>query len=40
VAERVRQHIDAGADHVALHVIGDGLPTQEWRDLAAVLLSR
>jgi probable F420-dependent oxidoreductase len=40
VAERVRQHTDAGADHVALHVIGDGLPTQEWRDLAAVLLSQ
>lgn len=36
IAERVRAHHDAGADHVALHVITDrpGLPLREWRDLA------
>ncbi len=42
VARRVREHLDAGADHVALHVIPsaqdgqkiDGLPLRQWRDLA------
>jgi probable F420-dependent oxidoreductase len=31
IARRVREHLDAGADHVALHVIG---PFSAYRDLA------
>ncbi|WP_239164900.1 TIGR03620 family F420-dependent LLM class oxidoreductase [Actinoplanes palleronii] len=37
VARRVQDHLDAGADHVALHVItsgGSGLPLAQWRELA------
>jgi probable F420-dependent oxidoreductase len=33
IAARVRAHLDAGADHVALHVLGDEpdvLPLREW----------
>jgi probable F420-dependent oxidoreductase len=46
-AERVREHRDAGADHVCLQVVtaepdpasrASLLPRQEWRDLAAALL--
>ncbi|MGY6024566.1 TIGR03620 family F420-dependent LLM class oxidoreductase [Streptomyces spinosirectus] len=40
VARRVREHLDAGADHVALHVISPSgpaaLPLAEWRELAAL----
>jgi probable F420-dependent oxidoreductase len=41
VAESVAAHRAAGADHVALHVIGAGetLPREDWRRLAAALLS-
>ncbi|RLP99422.1 TIGR03620 family F420-dependent LLM class oxidoreductase [Micromonospora sp. CV4] len=45
VATRIREHLDAGADHVALHVLRpDGpdrtaLPLAEWRDLANLLPS-
>ena len=37
---RVQEHIDAGADHVAIQVLrGDGkIPTAEWRKLAPALL--
>lgn len=37
VVTRVREHHDAGADHVCLQVLptGDGLPMAEWRELAA-----
>jgi probable F420-dependent oxidoreductase len=40
IADRVAAHHDAGADHVALHVIGAGetLPREAWRRLAAALL--
>jgi probable F420-dependent oxidoreductase len=36
IAGRLREHHDAGADHVALHVLGsDGaFPRREWRELA------
>jgi probable F420-dependent oxidoreductase len=35
VAERIREHRDAGADHVCLQVLGAGLlPLAEWRALA------
>ena len=36
ISERVRAQHEAGADHVALHVITDdpGLPLAEWRQLA------
>jgi len=37
VVERVRQHLDAGADHVLLQVLGVDLgqvPMDEWRTLA------
>ncbi|WP_305790225.1 TIGR03620 family F420-dependent LLM class oxidoreductase [Symbioplanes lichenis] len=40
IARRVREHRDAGADHVALHVLrtpgASGLPLAEWRELAAL----
>jgi probable F420-dependent oxidoreductase len=38
VAERVRQHLEAGADHVALHVLAgdDNLPRAQWRELATL----
>jgi hypothetical protein len=41
VAARVREHTDAGADHVVLHVqpVDDGaLSLPEWRALAPALL--
>ncbi|GAA4571581.1 LLM class F420-dependent oxidoreductase [Micromonospora coerulea] len=41
VARRIRAHLDAGADHVALHVLrpdgGGALPLPQWRELAALL---
>jgi probable F420-dependent oxidoreductase len=42
IAARVREHLDAGADHVAVQVMtaGDGparLPREEWRRIAPVL---
>ncbi|MBL7492315.1 TIGR03620 family F420-dependent LLM class oxidoreductase [Frankia sp. AgB1.9] len=40
ITRRVQEHLDAGADHVALSVIGTPpkmLPTQEWRALAGLL---
>ena len=44
IAARVRAHLDAGADHVALHVLAtaqdgqlvEGMPRRQWRDLAAL----
>jgi probable F420-dependent oxidoreductase len=40
IAARVREHHDAGADHVCLQVIhgGDGPPLQQWRRLAPALV--
>jgi probable F420-dependent oxidoreductase len=40
IAARVREHHDAGADHVCLQVIhgGDGPPLEEWRRLAPALV--
>jgi probable F420-dependent oxidoreductase len=42
VAARVHQHLDAGADQVAVQVLSDGdssvLPRQEWREAAETLL--
>ena len=41
VAVRVSEHIDAGADHVALIVMTDSpdrVPVDEWRQLASALL--
>jgi probable F420-dependent oxidoreductase len=40
IAKRVREHLDAGADHVSLSVIGtppDVLPKSQWRRLAGLL---
>ncbi|WP_250009971.1 hypothetical protein [Actinoplanes sp. M2I2] len=39
VHARIQQHLDAGADHVALHVItpGQQIPTQQWAELATLL---
>jgi probable F420-dependent oxidoreductase len=40
VAEKVREHRDAGADHVGIHLLADDperLPRAEWRALAAAL---
>jgi probable F420-dependent oxidoreductase len=36
IADRVRQHLDAGADHVTVQVLGDPLPRAEWRSLAGL----
>ena len=41
VAARVKAHLDAGADHVAVQVLVDdrrGLPRKEWAELAPALL--
>jgi probable F420-dependent oxidoreductase len=43
IAERVRAHLDAGADHVCVHVLdpaAGGLPMAGWRTLAPALLGR
>jgi probable F420-dependent oxidoreductase len=40
VASRVQEHLDAGADHVALYVLhgrGKVPPVEEWRRLAAIV---
>ncbi|MFC0110810.1 TIGR03620 family F420-dependent LLM class oxidoreductase [Kibdelosporangium aridum] len=40
IAERVREHVDAGANHVCLQVLTstpERLPVREWRELAALL---
>jgi probable F420-dependent oxidoreductase len=47
VAHRIQEHLDAGADHVTLHVLnsdpdddsgkGPGMPRRQWRELAALL---
>ena len=39
VAERIDAYREAGADHIALHVLGSGpgLPREEWRELSALL---
>ncbi|MFI1995637.1 TIGR03620 family F420-dependent LLM class oxidoreductase [Actinoplanes sp. NPDC020271] len=34
IARRVQEHLDAGADHVALHVLSPSLPRTQWRELA------
>jgi probable F420-dependent oxidoreductase len=42
IAARVKAHLDAGADHVAVQVLVDdrhGLPRQEWAELAPALLA-
>jgi probable F420-dependent oxidoreductase len=40
IAARVREHFDAGADHVCVQLLTDepGLPRAGWRALAAILL--
>ena len=43
IAERVRAHLDAGADHVCVQVLDpdpNGLPMTGWRALAPALLER
>jgi probable F420-dependent oxidoreductase len=38
IAQRVREHHEAGADHVCIQVLGSsGPPREEWRRLAALL---
>ena len=40
IAEVVRAHLDAGADHVCLQPLGEeGVPRESWTALARVLLS-
>ncbi|MFE7506176.1 TIGR03620 family F420-dependent LLM class oxidoreductase [Promicromonospora sp. NPDC057488] len=37
IRERLREHLDAGADHVAVHVLGSAdLPMPAWRELATL----
>jgi hypothetical protein len=41
ITRRVRDHLDAGADHVCVHVAAPDPrvgPRQAWRDLAPALL--
>jgi probable F420-dependent oxidoreductase len=41
VAQRVKEHLDAGADHVCIQVFGaepHGLPIRQWRALARAML--
>jgi alkanesulfonate monooxygenase SsuD/methylene tetrahydromethanopterin reductase-like flavin-dependent oxidoreductase (luciferase family) len=39
VAETVRAHLDAGADHVCLQPLGaDGIPREQWTALASALI--
>jgi probable F420-dependent oxidoreductase len=43
IAERVRAHLDAGADHACVQVLDpdpNGLPMASWRVLAPALLER
>ena len=38
IAEAVRAHIDAGADHVCLQPLGEqGIPRESWTALAGAL---
>jgi probable F420-dependent oxidoreductase len=40
IRDRVREFVDAGADHVVLQVVSQdrtGLPLEQWRELAAIL---
>ena len=38
IQARLWEHLDAGADHVALHVLGSpDLPVPVWRELATLL---
>lgn len=41
ISSRIRDHRDAGADHVCIQVVSatEGFPLQEYRDLAPALLS-
>ena len=41
VVARVREHLDAGADHVPVQVLSEhkrGVPDAQWRELAAPLV--
>lgn len=40
VAARVREHLEAGADHVCVQVVGggDGFPLEDYRSLAGLLM--
>ncbi|WP_158169965.1 TIGR03620 family F420-dependent LLM class oxidoreductase [Mycolicibacterium smegmatis] len=42
IRQRVRDHLDAGADHVAIHVVvpdsGDPVPREQWRILAPAVV--
>lgn len=33
IVARLREHLDAGADEVAAHVVGEGVPWDDWREL-------
>ena len=40
IAARVREHLDAGADHVVIQALGEhpaDVPAEQWRALAPVL---
>ena len=39
IRSRIQAHLDAGADHVAVHVLGaqDGEPRPQWRELAELV---
>lgn len=37
ISDRLRQHLDAGADHVCIQVLNDPLPVAEWRALSGLI---
>lgn len=40
IDDRLRQHLDGGADHVCIQVVSDPLPVAEWRSLAGLARAR
>jgi probable F420-dependent oxidoreductase len=37
ISDRLKQHLDAGADHVCIQVLNDPLPVAEWRALSGLV---
>jgi len=37
IGDRLKQHLDAGADHVCIQVLNDPLPIAEWRSLSGLV---
>jgi len=37
IGDRLKQHLDGGADHVCVQVLNDPLPVAEWRSLSGLI---